>query len=104
MAKRKKCRECEKCMNWALPQNVVEGNLDYAKQCLEYAAETIVCSRTMRIKPVEHEQYCNYFSEKTDADRKMENAYYNHQIPHLKQMIEDFEKEKGRDQMHKGKA
>lgn len=85
MAKKVKCIDCEECMNWAVPVRVSANNLDYAKWCLRLAKNTVVCDRTHKTKPKDHEQYCKHFRKKTHSfDCSAE-------IEELEKMIAEFE-------------
>jgi hypothetical protein len=73
-------------MRWALPIKVTEKNIDYAKHCLDVAKRSIVCDRTMRTKPIGHEQYCKHFVKKEHED-----TCYQKDIENLERMINEYE-------------
>lgn len=88
MGKKVKCKTCLNMMTWALPNEVTEKNIEYAKHCVAYAKKTFVCGHTMKTKHREHEQYCKNY-EPADFD---ELTGYDARIAKLEQKIAEFER------------
>lgn len=86
MGKKVKCIECSEYMDWALPVKVNEGNISYAKQCLNIAKRTFVCSYTMKTKPLNNEQYCKHFCKNEYKDNSNSKR-----IEELESKIKEFE-------------
>ena len=90
MSKKKKCIDCKQSMRWALPDEVSNQNLDYARRRIFHAKHTLVCGHTMITKPLNNEQYCNHFIPKSELDIKA-NETYEKEVKKLEQMIIEFE-------------
>ena len=91
MGNKRKCKLCEQSMRWALPERVTEKNYEYAKHCLHMVKNTLVCGRTMKTKPIEHEQYCKHYHPKDDIDLDFDIKCEPKRIKKLEDMIKDYE-------------
>lgn len=87
MSKKVKCSECANMMSFATPHKVDAGNYEYAKHCLAVATRSCVCGLTVKIKPINHEQYCKHF-RKAEFMRSNEAV-----IEKLKYAIAEYEKQ-----------
>lgn len=87
MAKKVKCIECINVMEWALPDEVIQENVDYAKRCLSISEKTFVCGQTMKTKNRSHEQYCKHF----EKDENNAQYYYEKQRSNLAEKIARYE-------------
>ena len=85
MARKVKCSECGEFLNWSLPENITDKNIDYAKDCLRKAKRTFVCGRTMKTKLIDNEQYCKHFC------KALYNINYSESINELERKISEFE-------------
>lgn len=88
MSKKRKCANCDKRMDWALPVRVGEQNIDYARHCLRLAERTFVCGITMKTKRIEHEQYCKHYREDTERGGDCMVG----EISRLRRMIMEYER------------
>lgn len=95
MARKVKCKMCEKSMRWAIPERVTENNYEYAKHCLRMVKNTLVCDRTMRTKYIEHEQYCKYFRKKDERELDYDIKAEPKRIQKLEDMIKEYERKVG---------
>lgn len=95
MARKVKCKMCEKSMRWAIPERVTENNYEYAKHCLRMVKNTLVCGHTMRTKYIEHEQYCKYFHKKDERELDYDIKAEPKRIQKLEDMIKEYEREVG---------
>lgn len=86
MAKKVKCIECSEYMNWSLPIKVSKQNIEYAKHCLSVVKRSFVCGRTMKIKPLNNEQYCKHFCKGENH-----NDWNSKRIEELEAKIKEFE-------------
>lgn len=87
MSKKVKCIECENMMFFAIPRYVNEKNYEYAKHCLKIANRYCVCGYTDKTKPLDNEQYCKHFEERTC------NYSNKERIKKLEEAILEYEKQ-----------
>lgn len=85
MAKKVRCSECSEFLNWSLPENINDKNIDHAKHCLRMAKRTFVCGRTTKTKLINNEQYCKHFC------KALYNIDYNESINELERKINEYE-------------
>lgn len=93
MSKKVKCINCDNFQPIALPVKVHPDNLDYAKDCSGIYANRNVCMQTLKVKPIDNEQYCKHIKsldEKIIIARENERVQ---QFKELEQMIIDCETE-----------
>lgn len=92
MSKKHKCKLCtESMLSFAYPQEIDETNCNYAKHCLSMIKNNLYCSYAMKVKNIEHEQYCKHFELR---DNEMIDFYFNYRqdvIHKLENMIREYE-------------
>ena len=70
MAKKVKCIECDNSMDWEIPSSKY-----FTPALINTLKNKIVCGHTMKVKKVDHCQYCKHYLHEGDYRKECREHY-----------------------------